>query len=186
MIALVPPDPVVVVMLGAQSAGKSTLAGALAAQCYDALVISYDKARADISGDEADHSATPQAGQLVRDRLAARCAQRLTTIVDGTHVTATSRSVVLDLAHRHGLPAVAVVLATPLDVCQARQALRARQVPPDVIDVHHQALLAALRALFRERFAEIHILYPHKPRSDRLTTSAQRPGPDVHAHRHRV
>lgn len=121
-------SPCVVVLVGPPGAGKSTLASALVQQLADeTTVLSYAAHRAEVSGDPADPTADAEAGALLRSRLVARCAAGLTTVVDGTHHSAGSRAALLAIAADAGLPAVAVVLSTPLEVCLARQ--RERQPP---------------------------------------------------------
>ncbi|WP_167545522.1 AAA family ATPase [Amycolatopsis rubida] len=113
--------PCVVMTVGAPGSGKSTLAAALAHRLDDAAVLSYAAHREEVSGDPADPAANPPAGALLRARLADRCAAGRTTILDGTHHIGRTRRRVLDIAAAAGLPAVAVVLSTPLLTCLDRQ-----------------------------------------------------------------
>lgn len=161
------PAPCVVVMMGASGAGKSTKARELAAAIPGALVISYDKCRAELTGNSNDQSATAAAVRLAHRRVDARCAEGLTTIVDGTHTTPWERRNVVAVADRHGMPAVLVVLATPLEVCLSRQqtrkprrpgALWGEQVPEDVVRGQHVRVLGSLPDLHLEGFDSVHVL----------------------------
>lgn len=167
MITLALPDPCLVVLLGASGAGKSTLADALVAQHPDAEVISYDACREDLTGNPNDQDATAAAVGLAHIRTAAWCAVRVTTVVDATHTQFQHRHTLRAIAGQHGLPAVAVVVATPLDVCLARQLDRppaapgerfGRQVAAEVVAAQHAELTAALPGLHLEGFAQVHIL----------------------------
>jgi predicted kinase len=128
--AITAQSPCVVVLLGAPGAGKSTLATVLAEQMANGTaVLSYAAHRAEVSGDPADPAADPAAGALLMQRLAARCAAGLTTVLDGTHHLASTRATLLGIAADAGLPAVAVVLSTPLAVCLRRQQDRPPPAP---------------------------------------------------------
>ena len=162
-------SPCVVMMFGAPGSGKSTLASALARELGDtAAVLSYAAHREEISGDPADPAANPQAGELLRARLADRCAARKTTVLDGTHHHSRTRRRVLGIAADAGLPAVAVVLSTPLQICLDRQRDRPPPAPgkqhglkipdPEVREIH-AALQADLPGLDSEGFL-VHVLAP--------------------------
>uniref|UniRef100_UPI003F491375 AAA family ATPase n=1 Tax=Amycolatopsis sp. CA-096443 TaxID=3239919 RepID=UPI003F491375 len=162
--------PCVVMMFGAPGSGKSALSAALAHELGDAAaVLSYAAHREEICGDPAEPAANPRAGALLRARLADRCAAGRTTVLDGTHHHARTRRRVRDIAAAAGLPAVAVVLSTPLQVCLDRQHDRPPPAPgkqhglkvpaPEVREVH-AALREALPGLAGEGF-RVHVLAPH-------------------------
>lgn len=117
-------------LVGAPGSGKSTVARELVERLGPgAAVASYAACREEVSGDASDPAADPQAGELLRQRVDQRCAARLTTIVDGTHHLARTRAALLASARGAGLPAVAVVLSTPIEVCVARQHDRPEPAP---------------------------------------------------------
>ncbi|SMC98965.1 AAA family ATPase [Kibdelosporangium aridum] len=159
MIALPLPDPALIVLMGASGAGKSTLAAALAAQHPDAVVVSYDACRKEISGDESNQAVTEQAVTLALRRIRERCLQRRTTIVDGTHTRLDQRTSLASLAAWYRIPAVLIAVATPLELCLARQNQRARHVPADVVTQQHGDVLRALthRGL-ADGYAQVHIV----------------------------
>lgn len=154
--------PCVVMLFGAPGAGKSTLATALAERLGDpTAVLSYAMHRMEVSGDPADLAADPEAGALLRSRLVDRCEARLTTVVDGTHHLGRARRAVLDIATEAGLPALAVVLTTPLRVCRARQRDRSPpapgkrhglRIPDSEVQEVQDALQAAVPGLTRQGF----------------------------------
>lgn len=172
MLTLPPiPEPALVVMMGASGAGKSTLSRALARQDPAVAVVSYDACREEITGDAGNQDATRQAVELAHRRVRERCQQRRTTIVDGVHTRPEHRAVLVDLADHHRMPAVLIVLNTPLVVCLARQATRAprapgarwgRQVPADVVTRQHGEIQQGLlRPGLLGRFAHVHIVTHH-------------------------
>ncbi len=168
-VALQLPAPCVVVMMGASGAGKSTFARRLAVAA-DALAISYDQCRAELTVHAHDQSATAAAVDLAHQRVDRRCRDGLTTIVDGTHTTDKERRRIADLAASHTMPAVLVALATPLHVCLHRQQTRAprrpgaawgEQVPEDVVRSQHARVLGSLPHLHTEGFHSVHVLNTH-------------------------
>ncbi|MEU4807399.1 AAA family ATPase [Actinosynnema sp. NPDC023587] len=154
------PAPVVVLLIGVAGSGKTTLAHALAEQDPAAAVLSFDDCRAELAGDAGDQSVTPAAVDLTHARLAERCAQHVSTVLDATSVRAEHRRVVLDLAAEHDVPVVAVVVDTPLETALARQLDRpaTRQVPVEVVRAQHADLLASLSGLHTEGYAAVHLL----------------------------
>jgi predicted kinase len=159
------PDPAVVVLIGAAGAGKSTLA----ARWRPEQVVGLDTLRAMVANDPCDQGATCDAVRILRLVLGARCRRGLTTGVDSTAATAGARWLLVAQAHRWNLPAVAIVLDTPLAVCQARQRTRpgpprgvrwGRAVPDEVVAAQHAAIQVAIPGLPGEGFAAVHQLQP--------------------------
>ena len=153
-------DGMLVVLIGAAGAGKSTLAARLFAPSE---VISSDALRAAISGDPADQGATrPAFARLHRD-VANRIAAGRTVVVDATNVEATARRSVLRLARDARAPALAIVLRLDRAEAHHQNASRSgRTVPADVVDRHLDRLAAMgadpgaiERALLAEGFAQV-------------------------------
>ncbi len=150
-----------VVLLGPAGSGKSTLAGQIA----DAgQVISLDGLRGIVSGDECDQGATGDAVAALHLLTEARLRRGLATVIDATNVEAPARQPLLAIARRRPAPAVAVVMATPLEECLARNASRpgpapgarwGRRVPEPVVRAQHRQLLEALPSLAAEGFDRV-------------------------------
>jgi predicted kinase len=154
--------PCLVLLIGAAGAGKSTLAAQLATGEHQ--VLSLDGLRAAVSGDESDQDSTPDAAAALHLLTGARLRRGLTTIIDATNVEADARRPLLDMARRHRMPALAVVVDTPLATCLARNERRpgpppgarwGRRVPPPVVRAQHGQLRDALPALAAEGFAQV-------------------------------
>lgn len=153
-------EPALVVLLGVAGAGKSTIA----AQWRPSQVLSLDAYRELVSDDETDQDATADAVQVLHTVLAARLRRGLTSVVDATNVEATARRTLLDLAAANGMPAVAVVVDTPLGLARARNATRpgprgrarwGRRVPAAVVEEQHRQLRESIPRLREEGFADV-------------------------------
>jgi protein phosphatase len=153
-------DPSLVILIGAAGAGKTTFA----ARHFAATeVLSSDRYRAMVSGDEANQTATRAAFVRLHRDLATRLGRGRLTIVDATSVQPAARRALLALATKAGVPATAIVLDLPAATILARNASRpARTV--DMAVVRHQ--LAGVRAsldgpapaLMGEGFAQVVVL----------------------------
>src|SRR4051794_8119701 len=149
------PDPCLVVLIGATGAGKS----AWAAQWFHpAQVVSSDRLRAVVGHGERDQRASRDAFELLDLIVAKRLARGLTTVVDSTGLEAKRRAAWRAVAERHGVPAHAVVFATPETDVRARN--RARQAPVPAKVVAAQLAAAAALDLSGEGFAGVHAAGP--------------------------
>jgi len=127
-LAIVLPDPCLVVLVGAAGSGKSTFA---ARHFAPSEVLSSDAFRERVSGDAADQAATGAAFAALHGALSRRLQDGLLTVVDATSVQAHARRQLLRRAAEAGVPAVAVVLDLPGAVVLARNASRPDRVVPE-------------------------------------------------------
>jgi predicted kinase len=155
--------PCLVMLIGPAGSGKSTMASQLAGGGSQVLLLGLDALRAAVSGNESDQAATGDAVAALHLLARARLGRRLTTVIDATNVTAQARQPLLDLARLHGVPAVALVLATTLQACLARNKARpgppeggGRRVPEHAVrSQHHARLLLSPAALAAEGFTRV-------------------------------
>jgi protein phosphatase len=153
-------DPSLIVLVGAAGAGKSTFA----ARHFAAdEILSSDRFRAIVSGDEANQAATKAAFIVLHRTLSTRLGERRLTVVDATSVQHAARRALVERADAARVPTVAIVLDLPADTVLARNAARpARTV--DMAVVRRQ--LAGVRAsldgpsppLRNEGFSQIVVL----------------------------
>ncbi|MFI1502640.1 AAA family ATPase [Streptomyces platensis] len=149
------PDNALVVLIGASGAGKSTLA----ATWPDTQVLSLDALRGDVSDDPGcqDADVTNDAADALAVILERRMARRLNTVIDATNVEQWVRANLIAAAKRHQMPAVALVVASPAEVCIDRQKPRPanRAVPEDTVRAQHKAMVASHASLASEGFNQV-------------------------------
>ena len=101
------PDPALVVLVGPAGSGKS----AWAAARYTAQeVVSSDRLRAVVGSGEHDLDASDDAFALLDLIVAARLGRGLTTVIDTLGLDQGRRRGYLELARRHKVPGVVVLL----------------------------------------------------------------------------
>ncbi|MGV9503601.1 AAA family ATPase [Streptomyces sp. NPDC003642] len=164
------PENGLIVLIGASGAGKSTLARTWPAS----QVLSLDALRGTVSDDPGDQSATGDAADVLKLILERRMARKLNTVIDATNVEQSVRGELVMAAKRHGMPTVAVIVATPLPVCLERQGPRPdnRRVPEDTVRSQHQAMVASHQRLAAEGFNTVifaDALYRLEPFLERLS-----------------
>ena len=171
---IVLPDPSLVVLIGAAGAGKSTFA---ARHFAPDEVLSSDRFRRIVSGDEANQAATKAAFVVLHESPRRRLAKGRTAVVDATSIEPSARRALLARAAAAGIPASAIVLDLPAATVIARNAARpARVVDMAVVRRQLDRLRASLDgpdpALWREGFAQIVVL--HDPAEVDLVTIRRR------------
>ncbi|MEU1382580.1 polynucleotide kinase-phosphatase [Streptomyces albidoflavus] len=150
-------DLSLVVLIGATGSGKSTFA---ARHFKPTEVLSSDFCRGLVADDENDQSASTDAFDVLHHIAGKRLAAGRLTVVDATSVQRESRRQLVDLARRHDVLPVAVVLDLPEEVCAERNAARPDRagVHRRVIARHRRELRRSLKGLEREGFRKVHVL----------------------------
>jgi protein phosphatase len=144
------PDLSLVVLIGATGSGKSTFA---AQHFRPTEVLSSDFCRGLVSDDPNDQSATGDAFEVLDYIAGKRLAAGRLTVVDATSVQPAARKSLIELARKHHVLAVAIVLDVPADVCAARNSGRAdRTFGAHVLRQQQAQLRRGLRGLRREGF----------------------------------
>ncbi|WP_327432420.1 polynucleotide kinase-phosphatase [Streptomyces sp. NBC_01236] len=150
-------DLSLVVLIGASGSGKSTFARK---HFKPTEVISSDFCRGLVADDENDQSASGDAFDVLHYIAGKRLAAGRRTVVDATNVQQESRRQLIDLAKKHDVLPIAIVLDVPEDVCAKRNASRTDRadMPRRVIQRHTRELRRSLRHLEREGFRKVHVL----------------------------
>ena len=152
---IVIPEPSLVVLIGASASGKTTFAR----RHFKATeVLSSDHARALVSDDENDQSASADAFAMVRFIAARRLRRARLTVIDATNVTPGTRKPLLTLARTHRVHAVAIVFAMPDQVCEERDLEPGgRRVGADVLRRQGTDLRRSLGNLRNEGFQDVYV-----------------------------
>jgi protein phosphatase len=167
------PADALVMLIGPSGSGKSTFASRHFAATE---VLSSDAMRAVVADDPHDQTATDDAFELLHTALAMRLARRRLTVIDATNVEGWARQAPLAIARRQRRPAVAIVLALPLEVCLAHNLARESPRRPASIRRQYRLLTDTLATIEADGFDAIWIL-----RSDEEVNAVRidRTSPDV-------
>jgi F420-dependent oxidoreductase-like protein len=151
------PAPCVIILAGPGASGKSTWA----AQHFPAdCVVSSDRLRAVVGSGEDDLEASADAFAVLDEIVRRRVARGLTTVVDTLGLEPGRRTAWLALARARGVACVAVAFDTPAAQCRARNRLRDKRVPVDVLAAQLRAWPASQEALRAEGYDDVIVPRP--------------------------
>ncbi|MEU9997804.1 polynucleotide kinase-phosphatase [Streptomyces sp. NPDC050848] len=150
-------DLSLVVLIGASGSGKSTFARR---HFKPTEVVSSDFCRGLVADDENDQSASKDAFDVLHYIAGKRLEAGRLTVVDATNVQQEARRQLVQLARKHDVLPIAIVLDLPEELCQSRNAARPDRVdlPRHVVQRHRRELRRSLRGLEREGFRKVHVL----------------------------
>ena len=149
------PELSLVLLVGASGSGKSSFARQ---HFLPTEVISSDYCRGLISDDENDQAATKDAFEVLYFIAGKRLAAGKLTVIDATNVQPESRKGLIDLARKHHVIPVAIVLNLPRELCLERNKSRPdRTFGKNVVWGQADALRRSLKGLRRE-FSQVTIL----------------------------
>jgi protein phosphatase len=150
------PAPSLVLLVGVSGSGKSTFA---ARHFSRTEVLSSDFFRGLIADDENDQRASGAAFDVLYQVARKRLAAGRLTVLDAINVHPDARAEAVELAREHDLPAVAIVLDLPLQVCLDRNAGRsARVLDQQLLRRQRDTLRRGIASLPTEGFHQVHRL----------------------------
>lgn len=155
---------IVFILIGCPSSGKSTLADNLIKQNPNYQIVSTDKARAQLFGDESIQGNWQQVETEIFRQLKEHIDAGYSVIYDATNAKRPWRMELIRKIKQLGdIDIIGLHLKTPLDTCKQWNQQRQRQVPEFVIDDYFQAL-KQFPPIPAEGFADI-IAIPFKDAS---------------------
>ena len=120
-------------MIGIPGSGKTEKAKHLA-QENNAVLLSSDAIREEILGNVSDQTKNNDVFEVMYKRTCDALSNGHSVVYDATNINHRRRRVLLQQLKAHyNIKAIAVVMATPIQMCIDRQAERDRQVDKDVI-----------------------------------------------------
>jgi protein phosphatase len=150
------PELCLVTLVGVSGSGKSTFA---ARHFGPTEIVSSDFCRKLVSDNENDQTATGAAFEVLHTIASKRLESGRIVVVDATSVRPEDRKPLIELARRHHVFPVAIVLDVPPEVCRERNATRAdRDFGPHVIRNQRNALRRSIHNLHREGFRRAYTL----------------------------
>lgn len=123
-----------ILLIGLPGSGKSTLAEIHAKNRKYVVIISSDKIREELYGDEATQGDNNKIFSLVRERAEEALRNCKDVIIDATNLTVKDRSAYFDIAKTYGALVTGILFDIPVKECKRRNLKRDRVVPDFVYD----------------------------------------------------
>lgn len=150
------PELSLVLLVGPSGSGKSSFAR----QHFKATeVISSDYCRSLVSDDENNQAATKDAFEVLHFIATKRLAAGKLVVIDATNVQPEARRPLVELARKHHVIPVAIVLNMPKELCHARNKNRDdRQFGKHVVENQIAQLHRSSKNLRREGIRQVYML----------------------------
>ena len=153
---IIVPELCLVALVGVSGSGKSTFA---ARHFLVTEVVSSDLCRGLVADDENDQSATGAAFEVLHTIASKRLEAGRLVVVDATSVRPEDRKPLVELARRHHVFPIAVVLDVAPELCRERNERRPdRNFGAHVIRNQRSALRRSISNLHREGFKRVYVL----------------------------
>lgn len=146
-----------IMMIGLPGSGKSTMAEKIAEQ-ENAVILSSDKIREELYGNEATQGEPEKVFALMHQRTKEALKQGKNVIYDATNVTAKNRRGIMQELKGFDIEKEAVIVARPYEDCLKMNAQRERKVPEEAIERMYKNFQMPY---YFEGFTNIKISYPN-------------------------
>jgi len=124
--------PKLFMMVGIPASGKSKEAIYLSV-AHNAVIHSSDKLREELSGDMNNQDINQEVFKELHKRIKKDLQQNKNVIMDCTNINYKRRKAFLDTLKNIDCEKIAVIMATPYDICLKRNEERERNISPDII-----------------------------------------------------
>lgn len=119
----------IILLIGLPGSGKSTLAERHAKNRKHVVIVSSDKIREELYGNEATQGDNNKIFSLVRERAEEALRNCKDIIIDATNLTVKDRSVYFDIAVTYDATVTGILFDIPVEECKRRNLKRDRVVP---------------------------------------------------------
>lgn len=126
--------PEIIVLVGLPASGKSTWANIYVENRENTILLSSDKIREELFGDEATQGDPKKVFALLETRLIKNIKEGKNVVVDATSINRWERKNYIEIAKDFNAIPVAVIFDTPVEECKRRNQGRERVVPDFVYD----------------------------------------------------
>ena len=123
-----------ILLIGLPGSGKSTWAERFAANRNYTVIVSSDKIREELYGNEATQGDNNKIFSLVRERAEEALKDCKDVIIDATNMTIKDRSAYFDIAKTYDTTVTGILFDIPVEECKLRNSKRDRVVPDFVYD----------------------------------------------------
>ena len=153
------------VIIGLPGSGKSFEARKIAEE-ETAIIVSSDAIRKEINGDENDQNNGGKVFEIAKKRLKEALTEGRNVIMDSTNISCKRRIALLEEMKKYATESIAVLMATPFEMCVERQNLRERKVDVEVITrMYHNFQVP----YYYEGWNKIEVVYPGRHWTDRCS-----------------
>ena len=139
------PENAVVLLIGVAGTGKSTLAKRTFGD--NSVIVSSDKCRKEICGNEQDQTVNSEAFKLFYKKIEEGIINEKRVIADATNLEKFSREKIYKIARRHNVPIYALVFNFPIEMIKEQNEGRRRYVPDYAIDKMYEKMKIAYKQI---------------------------------------
>ena len=147
------PNPVLIIFVGLQGSGKSSLAYRHFAPVE---ILSMDEFRARMCNDPASQSNSSPARAQLLTTLRKRLLNRVTTVIDSTNLLAEQRAELRVIAKECHVPTIAMVFLVSAEQCRERIDLRAGVIRADLLELNAALMGRTLRGVDNEGHSAVY------------------------------